>query len=91
MARYKPSYAEVGHWLRSDPLLQAACRSQATTIMMRAKVIAPVRTGAYKASIYVREGRGWDGRVAQDVVAPVEYSTLVEKRRHVLLIAAQQS
>lgn len=91
MARYKPNYAEVGRWLRSDRNLRGACHSEAGTIMMKAKAIAPVRTGAYRASIHLRDGRGWDGRVAIDVVAPMEYSTVVEKRRHVLLIAAQGS
>ena len=97
MARYNPNYAAVGRWLRSDGDLRAAVRGQANAIADRARLLAPVRTGRYKASISVRDSRGWDGRLAADVTAGVPYSTVVEVGRrdvinrghHVLRRAAE--
>jgi hypothetical protein len=59
--------------------------------------LAPVRSGRYKASIQVRDSRGWDGRLAADVTADVPYATVVEVGRrnlhnrghHVLRRAAE--
>lgn len=56
-------------------------RQQANAIADRARLLAPVRTGRYKASIAVRESRAWDGRLAADVTADVPYSTVVEVGR----------
>lgn len=83
MARYNPNRAAVRRWLDSDGDLRGAVRGQANTIANRARQLAPVRSGRYKASIKVRDSRGWDGRLAADVIADVPYATVVEKgRRH---------
>jgi hypothetical protein len=97
MADYQPNHAGVRAWLNSDGDLRSAVRGQATTIANRARLLAPVRTGRYKASVQVRDSRGWDGRLAADVVAGVPYGTVVELGRrnvhdrghHVLRRAAE--
>lgn len=97
MARYTPNRAGVRRWLNSDSDLRSAVRGQANTIADRARLLAPVRTGRYKASIAVRDSRGWDGRLAADVTADVPYGTVVELGRrnlhnrghHVLRRAAE--
>lgn len=97
MARYNPNRAAVRRWLDSDGDLRQAVRSQANTIANRARQLAPVRSGRYKASIKVRDSRGWDGRLAADVTADVPYGTVVEVGRrsihnrghHVLRRAAE--
>jgi hypothetical protein len=97
MARYNPNRASVRRWLDSDDDLRSAVRGQANTIANRARQLAPVRTGRYKASIKVRDSRGWDGRLAADVTADVPYGTVVELGRrsirnrghHVLRRAAE--
>jgi hypothetical protein len=81
MARYSPNRAAVRRWLNSDVNLRSAVRSQANEIANRAHVLAPVRFGRYKASIRVRDSRGWDGRLAADVTADAPYSTVVEVGR----------
>jgi hypothetical protein len=97
MARYNPNRAAVRRWLDSDDDLRSAVRGQANAIANRARQLAPVRSGRYKASIKVRDSRGWDGRLAADVTADVPYATVVEKGRrnirnrghHVLRRAAE--
>jgi hypothetical protein len=91
MATYKGDYGAVGRWLRSSGKLRGACRARGNQIVSTARVIAPVRSGHYKATLHVRDSRGWDGRVAVDVVAPVPYATAVEHRHHVLARAGQLS
>lgn len=86
---YKPDRAATGAWLRRDGDLRGACQGRADAILAVAKAIAPVRTGHYKAMLHTAHGRGWDGRVAVDVIAPVPYASAVEYRHHVLLRAAQ--
>ncbi|MGH3427350.1 MAG: HK97 gp10 family phage protein [Mycobacteriales bacterium] len=81
MARYNPNRAGVRAWLDSDENLRNAVRGRANEIAGRARVLAPVRTGRYKASIKVRDSRGWDGRVAADVTADAPYSVVVEVGR----------
>lgn len=78
VATYRANIAETGAWLRSSGDLSAAVRVEAERIADVARAIAPVRTGRYKASIHVEAGRGWDGRVAADVIASVPYSAAVE-------------
>jgi len=83
--------------LDSDGDLRNAINGQANLIANRARQLAPVRTGRYKASIHVRDSRGWDGRLAADVTADVPYGTVVELGRrnlhnrghHVLRRAAE--
>lgn len=97
MATYKPNQAGVRTWLDTDTGLRSAVRDQANAIANRARQLAPVRTGRYKASIQVRDSRGWDGRIAADVTVGVPYSTVVEVGRrdikdrghHVLRRAAE--
>lgn len=97
MARYSPNRAGVRRWLDSDGDLRNAINGQANLIANRARQLAPVRTGRYKASIHVRDSRGWDGRLAADVTADVPYGTVVELGRrnlhnrghHVLRRAAE--
>jgi Bacteriophage protein of unknown function (DUF646). len=84
MADYSPNRAAVRRWLDSDSDLRSAVRGQANTIANRARQLAPVRTGRYKASIQVRDSRGWDGRLAADVTADVPYGTVVELGRRSL-------
>ena len=81
MANYKPNRGNVRRWLDSDGDLRAAVRDKADTIADRARRIAPVHSGRYKASIRVRTTHAWDGRVAADVTADVPYATIVEKGR----------
>jgi len=97
VASYIPNHAGVRTWLDSDGDLRSAVRGQANAIANRARLLAPVRTGQYKASIQVRDSRGWDGRLAADVTAGVPYATVVEVGRrdirdrghHVLRRAAE--
>lgn len=97
MTSYRPNRAGVRAWLNSDGDLRSAVRGQANAIADRARLLAPVRTGRYKASIAVRDSRGWDGRLAADVTADVPYGTVVEVGRrnlhnrghHVLRRAAE--
>lgn len=81
MADYKPNHAGVRAWLNSDGDLRSAVRGRANAIANRARLLAPVRTGRYKASIQVRDSRGWDGRLAADVTAGVPYAAVVEVGR----------
>jgi hypothetical protein len=81
MADYKPDRAAVRRWLDSDGDLRSAVHGQANTIANRARQLAPVRTGRYRASIQVRDSRGWDGRLAADVIAGAPYARLVEEGR----------
>lgn len=97
MARYRANFAATGVWLRSDGDLRGAVNAAADRVADRARVLAPVRTGRYKASIRVDNGRGWDGRVAADVTATVPYSAALEfgtarsRPRRVLRRAAESS
>jgi hypothetical protein len=81
MADYKPNSAGVRRWLAADGDLRSAVKGQADTIANRARLLAPVRTGRYKASIHVRDSRGWDGRLAADVIAGTPYARFVEEGR----------
>lgn len=81
MARYQPLFGNVRRWLDTDGGLRRAVTGQAHLIADRARVLAPVRTGRYKASIKVTRARGWDGRLAANVTADVPYATVVEKGR----------
>ena len=97
MGTYNPDFTATGEWLSTSTELKAAVREQAEVIANRARLLAPVRTGRYKASIEVRESRGWDGRVAADVYVNVPYAIEVEDGRrdihdrgdHVLRRAAE--
>lgn len=97
MGRYEPDFAAVRDWLNTSDELKAAIRERAELIANRARLLAPVRTGRYKASITVRDSHGWDGRVAADVLANVGYAIEVEVGRrdihdrgdHVLRRAAE--
>lgn len=97
MARYQPNFGEVRKWLDTDRGLRRVVTSQANLIATRARILAPVLTGEYKSKIKVRRSRGWDGRIAANVTAEAEHSTVVEKGRrsiegrghHVLRRAAE--
>lgn len=79
MARYEANYRAVRKWLNTDRDLRRAVTERADAVATRARVLAPVRTGRYKASIKVSAAeRGWDGRVAAGVVADVNYASVVE-------------
>jgi hypothetical protein len=83
MARYRANQAEVGRFLRSDPDLRGILSSIADRIAGRARAVAPVRTGRYKASIEVRSS-SWSPlvggpRMAFEVLADVPYATVVER------------
>lgn len=97
MAEYEMLWGNVRRWLNTDGDLRQAVTEQAHLIAVRARVFAPVRTGRYKASIKVTRARGWDGRLAANVVADVPYARFVEEGRrdihgrghHVLRRAAE--
>lgn len=78
MARYQANHHETGAWLRSGPQLRDAVRDEAQRRANRARAIAPVDTGRYKAGIRVTDSRGWDGRLAADVEATAAHSAAVE-------------
>lgn len=82
MARYEANYRAVRKWLNTDRDLRRAVTDQAGAIASRARVLAPVRTGRYKASIKVSSAeRGWDGRVAAGVSADARYAAVIEVGR----------
>lgn len=85
MARYQPNKREVGQFLRADPDLRRVLRSVSDRIADRARAIAPVRTGAYRSSIRIAPA-SWSSlrggrRMAFDVLADVDYATVVEVGR----------
>ena len=59
-------------------------RDRAEDVAQRARSTAPVETGRYRDSITVEVVPGRTSRAAVDVVADVDYATLVEARTRTL-------
>lgn len=81
-ARYDLDRAGLGRLLRS-PGMQAEMRRRAELVAARARALAPVETGEYRASIRVESGiRPADGpraaRAVGRVIAGVPHALLVE-------------
>lgn len=85
---YRPDHAGMGLYLHGPEaygVVADAARAGADYV----RATAPRKTGRYAASVGVQHSTGYDGRVAADVVADVEYADEVERRTHVLRRAAQ--
>lgn len=79
---YNASYTGIGEMLKS-PEMQAAMLRKAVKVRDRAAEIAPVDTGAYKASLEASSGIEADGKRAYGrVTANVPYAFQVEYGTH---------
>lgn len=93
--RYEPDYRATGRWLRTSDELQHAVHDAAEDIATRARALAPVVTGRYRAGIVVTDDPAGD-RVASQVTATAPHSVAVEfgnsrVRAHAVLQRAAES
>jgi hypothetical protein len=75
--RYEPDFQATARWLRTSGELQRAVHATAEDIASRARALAPVDSGAYRAGIVVTDEPG-DDRVGSRVTASAPHSAAVE-------------
>jgi len=80
---FKLNYARVGQILHGDAGIDKALTSRAEKMLAVAKAIAPVKTGAYRASLHVETVQHPTRMVAR-IVASAPHAHLVERKNSVL-------